>query len=58
MAEVWNESHCDITGEILSLESSSTGEILFSVEDVQTWLLNSEAIFHVTPHREWFTEYS
>ena len=36
-------------GEVLSLEDSSIGEILYSVEDVQTWLLEFGVTFHITP---------
>ena len=45
-------------GEVLSLEGSTTSEILYSAEDAHTWLLDSDATFHVTPHHEWFTDYS
>ena len=44
--------------EVLLLEDSTTGEILYSAQDAHTWWLNSNAIFHVTPHQEWFTDYS
>ena len=35
-------------GEVLSLEGLMTKEILYSTQDVQTWPLDSGAIFHVT----------
>ena len=43
---------------MLSLESSSTGEILYSAEDAQMWLLDSGATFHMTPYLKWFMDYS
>jgi hypothetical protein len=33
------------------LDSSSTHA------DHETWLVDSDASFHITPHREWFCEY-
>ena len=33
-------------------------KILYSTEEAHTWLLDSGATFHVTPHHEWFTDYS
>ena len=45
-------------GEVLSLEESTTGEIMYSAEEAHTWLLDSGATFHATPHREWFMDYS
>ena len=41
VAESWS-------GEILSLEESSTGEVLYNAQDVHTWLLDSGITFHVT----------
>ena len=34
------------------------GEVHDSVQDTQTWLLDSSATFHVTPNIEWFSNYS
>ena len=45
-------------GEVLSLEGFTTGKILYNAEDAHTWLLDFSATFSVTPHREWFTDYS
>ena len=45
-------------GELLSLEGSSIGEVIYSAHDEQTWLLDLGATFHVTHHREWFSNYS
>ena len=45
-------------GEVLSLEVSTAGEILYSIQDVRMWLLDSGATFHVTPHHEWFSDHS
>ena len=44
--------------EILSLEESSTDEVLYNVQDARTWLLDSGVTFHVTPNVEWFSNYS
>ena len=41
-----------------SLEGSTNGEILYSAQDVQTWLLNLGATFYVTPNYKWFSNYS
>ena len=45
------------SGEILSLEDSTIGEVHYSVQDAHTWLLDSGATFHVTPNFEWFSNY-
>ena len=45
-------------GEVLSLEGSTIREILYSAEEAHMWLLDSIDTFHVTPHHEWFTDYS
>ena len=45
------------SGEILSLEDSMIGEVHYSAQDAQTWLLDSGATFHVTPNIEWFSNY-
>ena len=45
-------------GEVISLIGSSTREILYSAKYAQTWLLDSGTIFHLTRHKEWFSNYS
>ena len=45
------------SGEILALQGSMIGEVHDSVQDTQTWLLDSSATFHVTPNIEWFSNY-
>ena len=45
------------SGEILSLEDSIIGEVLYSAQDAQTWLLDSGATFHVIPNIKWFSNY-
>ena len=45
-------------GEILTLEASSTGEVVYSPQDAQIWLLDSSATFYVTPNIKWFSNYS
>ena len=42
------------SGEILSLEDSTIGEVHYSAQDVHTWLLDSDATFHVSPNIKWF----
>ena len=44
--------------EVLSLAGSTTDEILYSAEEAHTWLVDSGVTFHVTPHHQWFTDYS
>ena len=34
------------------------GEVLYSVHDAGTWLLDSGATFHITPNIEWFLNFS
>ena len=46
------------SGQILSLEDSTIGEVHYSVQDTHTWLLDSSATFHVTPNLEWFLNYA
>ncbi|MCO5597089.1 hypothetical protein L7F22_051163 [Adiantum nelumboides] len=43
--------------ETLSLQSSMSAELLVSGEVSHTWILDSGASLHVTPHRHWFTTY-
>ena len=42
---------------ILCLESSLSAEVLVSGYVSHTWIMDSGAAFHVTPHREWFSHY-
>ena len=44
--------------EILSLEDSMIGELLYNAQDAHMWLLDSGATFHVTPNIECFSNYS
>ena len=32
-------------------------EVLYSAQDAHTWLLDSDATFHMTPNIEWFSNY-
>ncbi|MCO5590742.1 hypothetical protein L7F22_044717 [Adiantum nelumboides] len=43
--------------ETLSLQSSMPIELLVSGEVSHTWILDSGALLHVTPHMHWFTTY-
>ena len=43
------------SGEILSLENSTIREVHYSAQDAHTWLLDSNARFHVTLNIEWFS---
>ena len=46
------------SGEILSLEDSTIGEVHQSAQDAHMWLLDSGATFQVTPNLEWFSNYA
>ena len=46
-----------ISGEILSLEDSTIGEVHYSVQDTHTWLMDSGATVHVIPNIERFSNY-
>ena len=49
---------CDDVVDILVVDDDATYvEINMSHSLAHTWLLDSRASFHVTPHREWFTQY-
>ena len=49
---------CDDDVDILVLDDeTSYAEANIAHALVHTWLLDSGASFHVTPHREWFTRY-
>ena len=43
--------------DALCLESTLSAEVLVSGELSHTWILDSGASLHVTPHCEWFTRY-
>ena len=43
--------------DICFLDSSVPAEILVSGEISHSWILDSSALLHVTPHREWFSSY-
>ena len=42
---------------VLALQSTLSTELLVTGEVSHTWILNSSAAFHVTPHHDWFTWY-
>ena len=42
----------------LSIENLVEPEVLFTTEESSTWLLDSGAFYHVTPHRSQFRQYS
>ena len=44
--------------QILSVKESFTGEVLYIPQEVQTCLLDSGAIFDMTPNIECFSDYS
>jgi hypothetical protein len=49
---------CNDDGDILVLDDDvNHAEANISHALAYTWLLDSSASFHVTPHREWFTRY-
>ena len=41
--------------DTLCLESTLSAEVLVSGQVSHTWILDSSASLHVTPHKEWFT---
>ena len=41
--------------DTLSLDSKLSAKVLVSGEISHTWILDSGASLHVTPHRDWFT---
>ena len=43
---------------ILSIENSVESEVPLMTEESRTWLLDSGASYHVTPHRSQFRQYS
>ena len=43
---------------ILSIENLVELEVLLTTEESSTWLLDSGASYHVTPHRSQFRKYS
>ena len=43
---------------ILSIENLVESEVLLTIEESSTWLLDSGASYHVTPHRYQFWQYS
>ena len=43
---------------ILSIENPVESEVLLTIEESSTWLLDSGASYHVTPHRSQFRQYS
>ena len=49
---------CDDVVDILVVDDDATYvEVNMAHSLAHTWLLDSGASFHVTPHREWFTRY-
>ena len=48
----------DEDGDILLNSSLEQSQLVTTVDqNVQDWVMDSRASFHVTPHREWFTNY-
>ena len=48
----------DEDGDILLNSSLEQSQLVTTVDqNVQDWVMDSGASFHVTPHREWFTNY-
>ena len=47
-----------IDPNILSIENPVKSEVLLTTEESSTWLLDSGASYHVTPHRSQFRQYS
>ena len=45
------------SGEILTLENSTIGEVHYSVQDAHMWLLDLGATFHITLNLELFLNY-
>ena len=43
---------------ILSIENPVESKVLLTTEESSTWLLDSGASYHVTPHRSQFRQYS
>ena len=49
---------CDDDVDILVVDDDATYvEVNMAHTLTDTWMLDSRASFHVTPHREWFTRY-
>ena len=44
--------------EMLSLEDSSSGDVLYNAQHTWTWLLDFGVPFHATPDIAWFSDYS
>ena len=48
----------DKDGDILLNSGLKQSQLVtFADQNVQDWVMDSGASFHVTPHREWFTNY-
>ena len=48
----------DEDGDILLNSGLEYSQLVTTVDqNVQDWVMDSGASFHVTPHREWFTNY-
>ena len=45
------------SGEIISLEQSSIGEVLYNAQGTQTWLLDFDTTFNVTSNIERLSDY-
>ena len=43
---------------ILSIANPIESEVLLTIEESSTWLLDSGVSYHVTPHRSQFRQYS
>ena len=48
----------DEDGDILLNSGLEQSQLVTTIDqNVQDWVMDSGASFHVTPHREWFTNY-
>ena len=48
----------DEYGDIFLNSRSEKSQLVNTIDqNVQDWVMDSQASFHVTPHREWFTNY-
>ena len=53
-----NDVSEDEDGDILQNSGLEQSQLVTIVDqNVQDWVMDSGASFHVTPHREWFTNY-
>ena len=48
----------EVNPNILCIENPVELEVLLTIEELSTWLLDSSASYHVTPHRSQIWQYS